>query len=315
MKKGKKEADKSNEKIIKNMKYGSEIKRAEEWDQEYLKKFGMFKKALVLYSFKRYTDSLAIMKNLQEIINMEILKSEEKYKNLDKKWRAKLQINEEISKEILNYEITQEVLNYFKVKIPLATLLIYIDKMRKGNSFSIYNRHTYLNNQINQFSNLLKKTFSGYKGEIKTIKNKIYELQTWSKKKEKLQKENPELYEKFYRKYRAEMCPNILKNNKCTESYRDCKFAHYPNQLNLTIPQNQIKLLKNSKNEIMKKTKISNTITAWNYPKQKVYERGLQYDKVLVMNNYSTDRIIRSRSAGRHKSLDISKMRISYHEI
>ena len=226
-----------------------------------------------------------------------------------------MQINEEIPKEILNYEITQEVLNYFKVKVPLSTLLIYIDKMRKGNSFSIYNRRTYLNDQINQFSNLLKKTFSRYNGDIKTIKNKIYELQTWSKKKEKLQKENPNLYEKFYRKYRAEMCPNILKNQKCTESYRDCKFAHYPNQLNLTLPQNQIKLLKNSKNEIMRKTKISKTITAWKYPKQKVYERGLQHDKVLVMNNYSTDRIIRSRSAGRHKSVDIVKMRISYHEI
>lgn len=68
----------------------------------------------------------------------------------------KLEINEEINPEILNYNIDQNVLNYFNIKTPLATILIYCDKMRKGNKLSIYNRHTFLNTQIKEFDEVIK---------------------------------------------------------------------------------------------------------------------------------------------------------------
>ena len=277
----------------------------------------MLKKAVVLYNFKRYTDSLAIMNSLIAIMKADKTKSDEKYDNLDRKWRAKLQILENIPKEITNYETTQEVLDYFKIKTPLATLLVYIEKMRKGNSFSIFNRHTYLSTQIDQFNTMLKKTFNRYHGDIRTMKNKINELNIWSSKKQKLITENHQIYNHYYKKYRAAMCPKILNKQKCTDSYHDCKFAHNPSQLNLTLAENKKTMLKNSIKETMKLTKESKEPVAWKYPRQKVYEKGLKHDKSLVANYYSQERIhmTRSKSAGRCKSIDITKMRINYHEI
>jgi hypothetical protein len=307
---------------LEKINYGT--KKAEDWDQDYVAKFGMLKKATVLYSFKRYTDSLAIMEKLKESVDSEQKENEERFVSLDKKWRAKLQISDcEIPKEILNYEITQEVLDYFNIKVPLATLLVYIEKMRKGNCFSIYNRHTYLNNQIMQFYASVRKTLDHYKVDIKMLKNQLSELNTWNEKKEKLKTENPKLYDKFYKKYRAEMCPNILNGKKCTESYRDCKFAHNPNQLNLTVVSTTKKLLNNTLNETQKKMKKSNTIVPWKYPKQKILEQGLKFDKNMIQKNHQEDLMkrttigtkLRSKSEKRSRSIDIKKLRITHHEI
>ena len=291
-----------------------ESKKPEEWDQGYVTKFGALKKAAILYSFRRYTDSLNIIEQLKKQVDSEQSSNDERFISLDKKWRAKLQIGQEIPKDILNYEITQEVLNYFKINIPLSTLLVYVEKMRKGNCFSIYNRHTFLNGQVLQFYKTVQKTMGKYQVDLKTIKVKISEINQWTERKEKLKTENPELYKKFSIKYRAEMCPNIVKTGKCSESYRNCKFAHNPNVLNLTLVDKQKKLLANSLNETQKQTKNSKILVPWNYPKQNIYQQGLKFDKTLVAN-YSTERKYRSRSEKRNKSVDISKMRINFHEL
>src|SRR3569833_1943322 len=52
------EAIKANQEILKRNKYVS--KKPEEWDQVYVEKFGMLKKATLLFSFRRYTDAQAI---------------------------------------------------------------------------------------------------------------------------------------------------------------------------------------------------------------------------------------------------------------
>ena len=134
------------------MKYIS--KKPEDWDMEYESKFGILKKANILYSFRRFPDALKIIEEAVKKIQAEQKEKDDKFENLDRKWRAKLQISDHIiPKEILGYNITQDVLNYFDIKIPLATLLVYVEKIRKGNSFSMYNRHTYLNNQITSIMN------------------------------------------------------------------------------------------------------------------------------------------------------------------
>jgi hypothetical protein len=197
----------------------------------------------------------------------------------------------------------------------LSTLLVYVEKMRKGNSFSIYNRHTYLNNQILNFYKTLQKTMNRFKVDIKMITKQIGEVKLWTEKKEKLKTENKELYDKFSKKYRAEMCPNIINGRKCLESYRDCKFAHNPNQLNLTLVDKQRKLLRNTLNETKKKMKNSETDIAWSYPKQGVYEKGLRFDKKLVRRQNVKINNLRSKSEKRIRSVDINKMRIRSHEI
>jgi hypothetical protein len=301
----------SNVEILKRTQYVS--KKPEEWDQVYVEKFGMLKKATLLFSFRRYTDAQAIMMKAKSIVKSEQSTNDEKYLSLDKKWRAKLQISEEIPKEIMNYEISQEVIDYFQIKTPLSNLLVYVEKMRKGNCMSIYNRHTFLNSQILQFYKVVKNKIGKYTTDMKMIRGKIQELNTWNEKKEKLRYENPDLYKKFYRKYRAEMCPNIVAGKKCPDSFRDCKFAHNPNQLNLTIIDRNKKLLKNSLVETKKKTKQSKTIVPWKYPRQKIYEQGLKFDKTLIMKN-AVENKLRSRSEKRSRSIDINKLRISFHE-
>ena len=92
------------------------------------------------------------------MVQEEQAERDEKFRNLDIKWRKKLEINQEIPKEVLNYQVTQSVLDHFKIKIPLSTFLVYSDKMRKGNKFSIYNRHTYLNRQIEEFYDQVRRT-------------------------------------------------------------------------------------------------------------------------------------------------------------
>jgi hypothetical protein len=297
--KEKRSADKTNKEILQNY-----VSKPEEYDAEYITKFGMLKKSAVLYSFRRYTDAFEVINKAKIMIESDQLKEDERFKNLDIKWRTKLQINEDIPKEILNYEITKEVVDYFKIKTPIQNLILYIEKMRKGTNFTIYNRHTYLNNQIFQFHKIITKTLDKFKSDIKYIKYKISNLDFWSEKKNKLRNDP-----KVYRKFKNKMCKNIMMTGKCDKNYRDCKDAHNPIQLNLTELSTEKKLLENNLRLTLLKTQKSKTVTPWQYPKQKIYEKGVKFDKEKLK------RIIRSKSEKRNRSIDINRLRINFHEI
>ncbi len=217
-----------------------------------------------------------------------------------------------IPKDILNYNITDEVIQHFNLNVPLSTMLVYAEKMRKGTAFSIYNRHTYLNNQILEFHQLVKRKLEGFQTDYKNIKAQLSEYKLWGEKKEKLKNEDPKIYKKFSQMYKAEMCPNIIKNKHCPESYRNCKFAHNCNQLNLTLVNKKVKLLENTLKETKKKTKSSETIVPWSYPRKNMYEQKPKYNKRRLIRNPSSNR---SKSQNISRSVDLKKMRIRYHEI
>lgn len=278
----KKRADISNKKILKNINYVST--KPEDWDQSFEHKFGILKKASILFSFRRYVDSLNVISRAKELVDEENIKNTGKFKDLDIRWRAKLEISDKIiPKEILSYEITEETIKHFKIEnIPLSTLLVYADKMRKGNDFSIFNRHTYLNNQIVIFYEMVTKKIKSYEVECKSINNQIKELNAWMTKKEKLRNENPKLFKKFSNKYKIQMCPNIKTLGKCKESYHDCKFAHHPNILNLTQPETQIKLLQNNLDFTKNKMVQSKTIIPFVPPKKNLYEQSKVYAIIII---------------------------------
>jgi len=272
--KERKEAERTNKIILEKINYKSSP--PEEWDQSFEKKFGVLKKASVLYSFRRYVDSLEVIGEARNLVIKEQESNLKKFHDLDLRWRKKLEIEHLIiPREILNYEITEDTIKYFKIEgISLSTLLVYADKMRKGNDFSIFNRHTYLNNQILIYYDMVKKTINSYKVECKSIKNQINELNQWITKKEKLRTENPKLFKKYSNKYKIEMCPNIIKFGKCSESYLNCKFAHHPNILNLTQPETQIKLLGNNLEVTKNKLIQSKTIIPFVPAKRDRYEQS-----------------------------------------
>jgi len=234
---------------------------------------------------------------------------------LDEKWRKKLEIKEEINPEILDYQINQNVLNYFKIKIPLNTLLVYCDKMRKGNKYSIYNRHTYLNRKINEFYNTCVKTIKKYDVDAKHLVRQIEELDEWMSKKDRLKTENnkKELYKKMVGKYKTEMCPNIIKLGHCPDSFSGCKYAHNPNQLNLIPPQKDKQLMKNNLSVTLGKKEKSVVIVPWSYPKQGFIEAGPKFEKSLV-KQYGKE-YKRAHSAKKFKKTDIEKLKIKVHEI
>jgi hypothetical protein len=312
LKKDQASAKKSNEKILKKMNYQG---KPEEIDQDYMKKFGQLKKAISLYSFRRYVDALNIMKKLKEKVDKEQVEINNKFKSLDEKWRKKLEIKEEINPEILDYQINQNVLNYFKIKIPLNTLLVYCDKMRKGNKYSIYNRHTYLNRKINEFYNTCVKTIKKYDVDAKHLVRQIEELDEWMSKKDRLKTENnkKELYKKMVGKYKTEMCPNIIKLGHCPDSFSGCKYAHNPNQLNLIPPQKDKQLMKNNLSVTLGKKEKSVVIVPWSYPKQGFIEAGPKFEKSLV-KQYGKE-YKRAHSAKKFKKTDIEKLKIKVHEI
>jgi hypothetical protein len=289
--------------------------KPEEIDQDYMKKFGQLKKAISLYSFRRYVDALNIMKKLKEKVDKEQVEINNKFKSLDEKWRKKLEIKEEINPEILDYQINQNVLNYFKIKIPLNTLLVYCDKMRKGNKYSIYNRHTYLNRKINEFYNTCVKTIKKYDVDAKHLVRQIEELDEWMSKKDRLKTENnkKELYKKMVGKYKTEMCPNIIKLGHCPDSFSGCKYAHNPNQLNLIPPQKDKQLMKNNLSVTLGKKEKSVVIVPWSYPKQGFIEAGPKFEKSLV-KQYGKE-YKRAHSAKKFKKTDIEKLKIKVHEI
>lgn len=300
---------KSNE-ILKKMGYVSQ--KPEDWDQDYIVKFGLLKKASILYTFRRYTDAIVVITKAKGLIDSVEQEKRDKFASLDKKWRSKLQIAEEIPSDLLNYELSQEVIGHFKLKTPLSTLLVYVDKMRKGNSYSIYNRHTYLDNQILQFHKIVKTAIDKFEVDINMIKHKAKDLNDWSTKKDKLREENPKLFKTMSRKYKVEMCPNIKNSGKCKDSYKNCKFAHTPSQLNLTQVDTQKRLLKNNLSVTEKQLKTSKTLVPWKYPRQGIYEQGPKYEKTIKHLDEVANK--RSRSAGRSRSIDINRLRINFHE-
>lgn len=307
------EAKKQNKLILKQMNYVS--KKPEDWDMEYENKFGILKKANILFSFRRFPDALKIIQEAVNKISSEQKEKDEKFADLDRKWRAKLQISDHIiPKDILGYNISQEVLDYFSIKIPLATLLVYVEKIRKGNSFSMYNRHTYLNNQINIFHELVVKTINKYKVDLRHMTKQLNEINLWEEKKENLKFEDKNIYKKFTSNYKNKICPNVKEGKKCDKDFRKCQYAHTAIQLNLTKIESNKKLLKNNIKETKQKIKETKTPVAWNYPREKIYEKGRVFDKLLVKRN-STFKVKRSKSEKRLESVDIAKMRIRAHEI
>jgi len=308
------EVQKKNKNILLEMNY--ESKKPEEWDMEYEHKFGILKRANILFSFRRYPDSLNVIEEAVHKIEAEQKSKDEKFIDLDRKWRAKLQISDHpIPKDILNYNITQEVLDFFKIKIPLSTLLVYVEKMRKGSSFSIYNRHTYLNNQIKMFFDLVNKTINKFKVDIRNLKRQLNEINLFEEKKEKLQYENKKLYNKFTNTFKNQICPNIKAGNKCNQTFRKCTYAHSAIQLNLTKIDTNKKLIKKNIKETKGKILHTKTPVAWNYPKENVYEKGRNFDRILIEKNSDFKSLKRCKSEKRTESIDISKMRIKCHEI
>ncbi len=135
---------------------------------------------------------------------------DKKFKELDVKWRKKLEIEDEINPDILNYNIDQKVLNYFNITIPLSKILIYCDKMRKGNKFSIYNRHTYLNTQIKDFYEVIKNTMKKFDTDVHHLRQQIDDLNKFITKGKSLKNDtNPKnkmIYKKYNDKYKTKMC-------------------------------------------------------------------------------------------------------------
>ncbi|MCQ2816283.1 MAG: hypothetical protein MJ252_03355 [archaeon] len=231
-------AEKANKKILEDKKFDY---RPEDVDQDYMRKFGQLKKAIVLFNFRRFTDSHQIMEELNNEVKDEQKEMDERFITLDKKWRAKLEIKEEIPYDILNYNINQGVLDWFKIQTPLAKLLLYCDKMRKGNKFSIYNRHTFLNMQIKEFYGTICKTMGKFNTDVKHLTKQIQDLDLWITSKQKLKQYEPELYDKINAKYKGELCPTLKKYKTektehpeletCKVKIRKCPYAHNEQEL------------------------------------------------------------------------------------
>ena len=263
-------------------------------DQSFEYKFGILKKATILYNFRRYIDAINLILKAKEAVENENKENNDKYDDLDQKWRKKLGIiNINIPRDILNYEINEYTLNYFKIEnVQLSTILVYADKMRKGNDFSFLNRHTYINNQIIEFYNKINKVISSYNNDIKTVKSQIKDLNDWieytnnkrnntfnnkhvnATNSSNLQTSNPRLYNKMTKKYKIKMCDNAINNksNKCNYKYSHCKFAHNPNNLNLTQPKTELFLLNKNLSLIKNKKVESKTIVPFIPPKKNTYE-------------------------------------------
>ena len=279
-----------NKKLLDKINYES---KPEEIDQDYMAKFGKLKKAIILYGFRRYTDCVKIMDDLMESVRVEQAEMDQKFKSLDKKWRKKLEINEEINPEILNYNIDQNVLNYFNIKTPLATILIYCDKMRKGNKLSIYNRHTFLNTQIKEFDEVIKKTMSKYDTDVHHLRKQIDDLSLWITKGKKLKTQNKKkkkrITKKMEIKYKNHMCDSKMTGKSCDKGFRECnKGAHNPNQLNLINPKKEKELMVNNMKTILEEKKQSKSNVPWSYAHQGYIQPGPRFNR-SILNQYGKE--------------------------
>ena len=186
--------------------------------------------------------------------------------------------------------------------------------MRKETSFSMYNRHSYLNNQIKIFYDLVSKTINKFRVDVKVLKTQLKDLNLWSETKKKLKPENKQINEKFEKKFKMEMCPNIKNGKKCEEGYRKCKFAHSAIQLNLVRSDSRSKMIKKTIQETQGKILNTKTPVAWNYPKEGVYEKGRNFEKILIEKNCDFKNK-RCKSEKKERSVDIHRLRIKSHEI
>jgi len=265
-----------NEKILERIHYGS--KKAEDWDMEYVVKFGLLKRANVLFNFRRFTDAFNVVEKAKKLVLEENTVNEEKYVGLDVKWRKKLKLEAKIPRELLYIsEINHNVLEDFKVIADISTVLVYVEKMRKGTNFTVANRHTFLNNQILLFHKIVDKKIKEFDLDIGLIKKKVEELENWDRNKERYKNDkDPEkrrLYLYYTRKYRAEMCNSMVKEGKCREGYVTCKFAHNPVQLNLVPTEKEKNMLNYTQRAINKRKKKSKPIVAWRPGKQGFIEK------------------------------------------
>ena len=145
-----------NDKILERINYQS--KNPEDWDKDYVIKFGLIKRSNVLFNFRRFTDAYNVIEKAKKLVIEENKLNEEKYLSLDEKWRKKLKIEVKIPKDLLYFtEINHNVLDEYKVRVDISTVLVYIEKMRKGTNFTIANRHTFLNNQILLLHKIVEK--------------------------------------------------------------------------------------------------------------------------------------------------------------
>ena len=332
-------AKKSNEKILKKINYKG---NPEEIDQDYMKKFGLLKKAIILYNFRRYTDCNKLITQLHETVIKEQKEMNEKYKILDEKWRKNLNIKRKIPKDVLNYRVTQSVLDHFNIKIPLSTFLIYSEKMKKGSNFSIYNRHTYLNIQIEDFYLNVKNIMAKYDIDIAKLKERILLLEIFIKKGIDMEIEDPEKYEKLNTKYKTfknHMCKKLhpdytqkifingkeieqdeydreeirKKFIKCLNPYNECEGAHNPNQLNLISPLKD-KLLMENNVRVLENEKIQSRIMIpWTYPKQGYIEKKpVHKENIRLQYDYE---LKRSKSEKKFNQKKLEDLKIPFHEI
>jgi hypothetical protein len=147
--------------------------------------------------------------------------------------------------------------------------------MKKGNKFSIYNRHTFLNIQIVDFHNLVVKTLGKYKTDIKNLKRQVSELKQWDTNKIRLKKEKPHVYEKYAKTHKSQMCTS----KDCKHGYRECENAHTAIQLNLTQVKTEKKLLINNLKNTQKKLSKSKALIPWSYPKSGYIEKEKNFVK------------------------------------
>ena len=315
MEKNKRATTAKNQKLLEKINYEA---KPEEIDQDYMAKFGKLKKAIILYSFRRYTDCDKIMDKLMESVMVEQAEMDKKFKSLDKKWRQKLEINEEINPEILNYNIDQNVLIYFNIKTPLATILVYCDKMRKGNKLSIYNRHTFLNTQIKIFNETIKKTMAKYDTDVHHLRKQIDDLNLWMTEGKKLKSKNTpkakRITKKMEIKYKTHMCDSKKTGKSCDKGFRECnKGAHNPNQLNLIKPKKEKELMVNNMKNILEEKKQSKSNVPWSYAHQGYIQPGPRFNR-SILNQYGKE-VRRTKSAKRIEERDIQNQIIRAYEI
>jgi len=324
-------AKQENVKILERINYQS--KKPEDWDKDYITKFGLLKRSNVLFNFRRFTDAYHVIGKAKKLVIEENKLNEEKYVSIDEKWRKTLKITVKMPRELLHMpEINQNVLEDFSVgSVDISTALVFVEKMRKDTNFTVANRHTFLNNQILLFDRVVEKKIQEYDLDIVTIKSKIRELENWDKNKEKLINDPDPIKQHqfgyYTRKYRSEMCSSVAKDGKCKEGYTHCKYAHFPVQLNLVSTQKEKTMLIATQRNIRKKIKKSRPLIPWRPGRQGFIERARGRGRVrppkklkhqvtskFLENVGSSERRTKSEKKLRSKSKDIRKVKL-FHEI
>lgn len=258
---------KENAKILKAIQYHE--KKTDEFDTHYEKKFGILKQAIVLNNYDRVVEANNLLTEALKAIKQEDEGAASRFEKLEAKWLKKLNLTEhKIPKDILNYQISQDLLDYFKITAPLNSMMLYAENMRNGTNFSMYNRHTYLNQQINDFDAKLKSRLKEMKKDVTRLEDKISTYNFISKNLHKAKPDSADPKMRYYAMgHKSKMCPNLKNGGKCPKSNRDCEFAHSANQLNLTIIDNDLKMLEKNKQAKEQKITVDKQRAPWRYSK------------------------------------------------